>query len=76
MSRAKFSRLAVELHLRSKLETLERWLLRDYNHRINLADPVAPALRGGMPPREILLIGQWVTTRELLDDLVEDLVQA
>ena len=76
MHRAKFSRTAIELNLRTKLETLERWLLRDYNHRIELGDPVAPALRGGMPPRAILLIGQWVATKELLDDLIDDLVKA
>lgn len=76
MRRCKFSRVALELNLRSQLETIERWLVRDYNHRIDLADPQAPALKGGMPPRQILLIGQWIAVRGLLDDILDDVVKA
>ena len=73
---ARFSRTAMELRLRSALELIERRLQRDYHHTINLADPSAPALKANLPPQQVLLIGQWVATKDLLDDIRDDLVRA
>lgn len=75
--RTKFSRLAMELRLQSALEEIERRLKRDYNYQIHLPDPLVGALGlGDVPNQQLVLIGQWIATRDLLDDIRDDIVRA
>lgn len=75
-TRARFSRTAMELRLQSALELIERRLKRDYNYVIHRADPLMGALADPVPPQKIILVGQWIATKDLLDDIRDDVIRA
>ena len=76
-TRARFSRTAMELRLQSALELIERRLKRDYNYVIHRADPNLQALSlQGVPNQQLVLMGQWIATKDLLDDIRDDVIKA
>ena len=76
-TRAKFSRTAMELRLQGALEEIERRLLRNYRCTVNRSDPNLQALgMEGVPNQQLVLMGQWIATKDLLDDIRDDVIKA
>ena len=76
LTRQRFSRLAVELRLQSALEEIERRLKKQYNYTVHRSNPNWHALGlEGVPNQQLVLIGQWIATKELLDDIHDEVVK-
>ena len=73
--RAAFSKNALEAHLHNRREILEEQMLKRHGFTLNRA-----TREKGLPPdasRElVLLMGQWMTTQDLIDDFIDDVIRA
>lgn len=74
-SHARFSKNALEAHLANRREILEEQMLKRHGFVMNrgLRDRCLPP---DAPQGLVLLMGQWVTTQDLIDDFIDNVIRA
>ena len=72
---ARFSKQALEAHLANRRELLESRMLKLYGYTVNRS-----ARERGLPEDApqglVLLMGQWLTTQDLIDDFIDNVIRA
>lgn len=72
---SRFSKHALEAHLANRREILEEQMLKLYGFTMNRSTRDR-GLPDNAPRGLVLLMGQWLTTQDLIDDFIDDVIRA
>ena len=72
---ARFSKQALEAHLANRRELLEAKMLKLYGYTVNRSVRER-GLPVDAPQGLVLLMGQWLTTQDLIDDFIDNVIRA
>ena len=72
--RSRFSKDVMEAHLRNRREILEEEMLRRFKFTMDRTH--RKALPQDAPQALALLVGQWLTTQDLIDDFIDDIIRS
>ena len=73
--RTRFSKNVLEAHLYNRREILEEQMLKLYGFTMHRGRR-EQALPHDAPRGLVLLMGQWITTQDLIDDFIDDVIRA
>ena len=73
--RAHFSKDVLEAHLRNRREILEQRMERQFHFTL-VRSRLDYGLPQDAPQALVLLVGQWATTQDLIDDFIANTIRA